>query len=144
MFLMRALAVLKAVLNSGFCIRPFSAISTDLIAGGCLARFARQLESESGHSMRRARVAVASIARARLPDRTWSSQIDDRLDCEMIVRLLSDQGRTVLALRNAGYGWSEIGQLLNGSVVTIKGSFCREIEQIREKLKLAGVSRKAR
>jgi DNA-directed RNA polymerase specialized sigma24 family protein len=68
----------------------------------------------------------------------------DHLDFEKIVRLLSDQARTVLALRNAGYEWSEIGQLLNVSVVTIKGSFWREIVQIREKLKSAGVSRKAR
>jgi hypothetical protein len=80
----------------------------------------------------------------RLPDRTWSSQIVDHLDSEKIVRLLSDQARIVLALRNAGYEWGEIGQLLNGSVVTIKGSFWREIGQIRERLKLAGVSRKAR
>ena len=62
----------------------------------------------------------------------------------MIVRLLSDQGRTVLTLRNAGYEWSEIGQLLDVSVTTIKADFWREIGQIREKFKLARVSRKAR
>src|ERR1700730_966978 len=70
----------------------------------------------------------------RVLDGTWSSQIDSRLDRDKIVRLLSDRSRTILALRNAGYEWSEIAKLLNGSATKIKGDFWREVQQLRRKI----------
>jgi len=62
-------------------------------------------------------------ASERLPDR------------DSIVRLLSDRSRTILALRSAGYEWSDIAKLLNSCVAVIKGDFWRELHRIREKLK---------
>jgi hypothetical protein len=70
----------------------------------------------------------------RVLDGTWSSQIDSRLDRDKIVRLLSDRSRTILALRNAGYDWSEIARLLKGSATKIKGDFWREVQQLRRKI----------
>ncbi len=67
-------------------------------------------------------------------ERNWTSQIDNHLDCQKIVLLLSVQGRTILALRTAGYGWVEIGQLLNSPANVVKGSFWREIRQISRKI----------
>jgi hypothetical protein len=64
----------------------------------------------------------------------WSTQIDSRLDAEKIVRLLSEQSRTILALRSAGYEWADIAKLMNSPLATVKRSFWREIRQIREKL----------
>ena len=70
----------------------------------------------------------------RVLDGTWSNQIDSRLDRDKIVRLLSERSRTVLALRNAGYDWSEVAQLLNGTAAKIKGDFWREVHQLRRKI----------
>jgi hypothetical protein len=69
-----------------------------------------------------------------LPDQTWGRQIDNRLDCEKIVALLSIRSRTILTLRAAGYDWVEIGKFFQGSAAAIKGSFWREIRQVRRRM----------
>ena len=69
-----------------------------------------------------------------MPDGTWSSQIDKRLYRDKIIRLLSERSRTILALRSAGYDWSEIAKLLNGTVTKIKGDFWHEVHQLRRKI----------
>ena len=63
----------------------------------------------------------------------WSTQIDSRLDAEKIVRLLSEQNRTILALRSAGYEWADIAKLMNAPVVSLKSGFWHEIQRLRRK-----------
>jgi hypothetical protein len=64
----------------------------------------------------------------------WSKQIDNRLDAEKIVRLLSEQSRTILALRSAGYEWSDIARLMNVSVASLRSGFWHEIRRLRRKI----------
>ncbi len=70
----------------------------------------------------------------RLSD-NWAAQIDDRLDLAKIVGLLSDKSRETLSLRSAGYDWSEIAELMDTSVSSVKGSFWGEIRRLRQRLR---------
>jgi DNA-directed RNA polymerase specialized sigma24 family protein len=66
-------------------------------------------------------------------DSTWSNQIENRVDFERIVGLLSDKCRRILALRGAGYDWNEIATFLGTTPGAVKKSFLREIGQLRRK-----------
>jgi DNA-directed RNA polymerase specialized sigma24 family protein len=66
-------------------------------------------------------------------DFTWSSQIENRVDCERIVRLLSEKGRRILALRGAGYDWKEVATFLGTTPGAVKKSFLREIRELQRK-----------
>src|SRR5436305_4393277 len=64
-------------------------------------------------------------------DATWSSQIENRIDFERIIGLLTDRGRRVLALRDAGYDWKEVATLLGITPGAVKKSFLREIRELQ-------------
>jgi DNA-directed RNA polymerase specialized sigma24 family protein len=66
-------------------------------------------------------------------DRTWSRQIDARVDSERIIRLLSEKCRTILTLRDAGYEWQEIATVLKTTVSAVKKSFFREIRELQRR-----------
>ncbi len=102
--------------------------------GLLLVIFWRLLERRRANLRRLEPVGDIGDLSNRVPDRTWSSQIDSRLDSEKIIRLLSDRCRTILALRSAGYEWLDIAKLLDAPVAAIKGGFWREIHQIRRKI----------
>jgi hypothetical protein len=102
--------------------------------GLLLVTFWRLLERRRAKLSRLEPIGGIGDLSERVPDGTWSNQIDSRLDRDRIVRLLSDKSRTILALRNAGYEWSEIAKLLNGSATKIKGDFWREVQQLRRRL----------
>ena len=102
--------------------------------GLLLVIFWRLLERRRAALSRLEPVGGIAELSARMPD-DWSTQIDSRLDAEKIVGLLSEQNRTILTLRSAGYSWSDIAKLMNAPMASIKRSFWHEIRQIREKLK---------
>lgn len=68
-------------------------------------------------------------------DNTWSDQIDNRLDFEKLIGLLSERARSVLALRVAGYEWAEIATLLETTPGAIKKSFLRELGEVQRKFR---------
>jgi DNA-directed RNA polymerase specialized sigma24 family protein len=102
--------------------------------GLLLVTFWRLLERRRAKLSRVEPIGDIGDLSERLPDRTWSSQIDRRLDSDKIIRLLSERGRSILALRSAGYEWSDIATLHNTPVAVVKGGFWREIRQIRRKI----------
>lgn len=102
--------------------------------GLLLVTFWRLLERRRAKLSRLEPIGGIGDLSQRTPDNTWSSEIDSRLDRDKIVRLLSERSRTMLALRNAGYGWSEIAKLLNGTATKIKGDFWREVHQLRRRI----------
>jgi DNA-directed RNA polymerase specialized sigma24 family protein len=71
-------------------------------------------------------------------DRTWSRQIDARVDYERMIRLLSGRCRTILTLRDAGYEWKEIADVLGTTASAVKKSFFREIRELQVKLRIPG------
>ena len=105
--------------------------------GLLLLTFWRLLERRRAKLSRLEPIGGIGDLSERVPDATWSSQIDTRLDRDKIVRLLTDRSRTILALRNAGYEWSEIAKLLNGTVAKIKGDFWHEVRRIGRRIKSA-------
>lgn len=101
--------------------------------GLLLVVFWRLLERRRASLSRLEPVGGVSDLSARMPD-DWSNQIDSRLDAEKIVGLLSERNRRILALRAAGYEWSDIGKLMNAPVAVLKGGFWHEIRRLRRKL----------
>src|SRR5437016_1441190 len=79
--------------------------------GLLLVTFWRLLERRRAKLSRLEPIGGIGDLSQRMPDGTWSSQIDSRLDRDKIIRLLSERSRTILALRSAGYDWSEIAKL---------------------------------
>ena len=67
-------------------------------------------------------------------DRSWSLQVDARIDFEKAVRLLSDRARIILVLRDAGYEWSEIALRFGTTVTAVKKSFFRELRDLQLKI----------
>lgn len=71
----------------------------------------------------------------RAVDRTWSRQIDARLELEQVVRLLCERSRTILAVRYAGYTWKEAARLLGSSVPALRSAFWRDVARVKSELK---------
>ena len=71
-------------------------------------------------------------------DRTWSRQIDARVDFERMILLLSEKCRTILTLRDAGYEWQEIANLLGTTVSAVKKRFFREIRELHLRFRIPG------
>jgi DNA-directed RNA polymerase specialized sigma24 family protein len=71
-------------------------------------------------------------------DRTWSSQIDARVDFERMILLLTEKCRTILTLRDAGYEWQEIANLLGTTVSAVKKQFFREIRELQLRFRTPG------
>jgi DNA-directed RNA polymerase specialized sigma24 family protein len=71
-------------------------------------------------------------------DRTWSRQIDARVDFQRVILLLSEKCRTILTLRDAGYDWKEIANLLGTTVSAVKKLFFREIRELQFKFRRPG------
>jgi predicted transcriptional regulator len=71
-------------------------------------------------------------------DECWGRQVEARLDLDKMIRRMSERGRTILALRWAGYEWKEIAQLLGTSVAKVRGGFWREIKNARRSLHSKG------
>jgi DNA-directed RNA polymerase specialized sigma24 family protein len=102
--------------------------------------FSRALQRRAAKLNRLESVGGTSDLSDRTVDQGWSRQADARLDLDKIVRKLSEQSSTVLALRYAGYDWKEIAQLLGTSVARVRNSFWREIKEVRRTLRTDGFS----
>jgi len=102
--------------------------------GLLLVTFWRLLERRRAKLSRLEPIGGIGDLSGQVPDGTWSSEIDTRLDRDKIVRLLSERSRTILALRNAGYEWSEIANLLNGTATKVKRDFWHEVHRLRRKI----------
>ncbi len=68
-------------------------------------------------------------------DNTWSDHIENRIDFERMIGLLSERARTVLALRVAGYDWQEIAAFFETTPGAIKKSFLRELRELQRKVR---------
>jgi len=71
----------------------------------------------------------------RAVDRTWTRQVQARLELEQIVRLLCDRSRTILALRFAGYTWKESARLLGASIPALRSAFWRDVSRVKAELR---------
>lgn len=93
--------------------------------------FSRALQRRAAKLNRVESVGGTSELSNHAIDQVWNRQMDARLELDRIVRKLSEQNSTILALRYAGYDWKEIAQLLETSVAKIRNSFWREIKEAR-------------
>ena len=78
------------------------------IDGLLMCAFRRALYRRAAELKRLEPVGGARELSSRVVDRTWSRQVDARLELEQVVRLLCERSRTILALRYAGYTWKEV------------------------------------
>jgi hypothetical protein len=105
------------------------------IDGLLMCAFQRALCRRAAKLRRLEAVGGARELSSRAVDRTWSRQIDARLELEQVVRRLCERSRTILALRYAGYTWKEAARLLGSSVPALRSSFWRDVTRVKNELK---------
>jgi len=105
------------------------------IDGLLMCAFRRALYRHAAKLNRLQPVGGAGELSSRAVDRTWSRQVDARLEFEQIVRLLCERSRTILALRYAGYTWKEAARLLGSSVPALRSTFWRDVTRVKSELK---------
>jgi DNA-directed RNA polymerase specialized sigma24 family protein len=103
--------------------------------GLLMCAFRRTLHRHAARLNRLQPVGGAGELSSRAVDRTWSRQVDARLELEQIVRLLCERSRTILALRYAGYTWKEAARLLGSSVPALRSTFWRDVTRVKSELK---------
>ena len=103
--------------------------------GLLMCAFRRTLYRHAAKLNRLQPVGGARELSSRAVDRTWSRQVDARLELEQIVRLLCERSRTILALRYAGYTWKEAARLLGSSVPALRSTFWRDVTRVKSELK---------
>jgi DNA-directed RNA polymerase specialized sigma24 family protein len=103
--------------------------------GLLMCAFRRTLHRYAARLNRLQPVGGAGELSSRVVDRTWSRQVDARLELEQVVRLLCERSRTILALRYAGYTWKEAARLLGSSVPALRSTFWRDVTRVKSELK---------
>lgn len=103
--------------------------------GLLMCAFRRALYRHASKLNRLQPVGGAKELSSRAVDRTWSRQVDARLELEQVVRLLCERSRTILALRYAGYTWKEAAQVLGSSVPALRSTFWRDVTRVKGELK---------
>lgn len=111
------------------------------LAGLLLVTFWRVLNRQAQKLKRLELVGGSSELSNIAADGDWSKDVDARIDYERIVRRLSDKCRIVLALRDAGYDWREIAEILGTTATAIKKSFFRELQQLQVSLRTSPIKR---
>jgi len=106
--------------------------------GLLMLAFSRALQRSVAKLKRLESVGGTSELSNHAIDECWGRQVEAQLDLENMVRRMSERGRTIMALRWAGYEWKEIAQLLGTSVTKARGGFWREIKQARRRLHTEG------
>jgi hypothetical protein len=88
---------------------------------------------------------VATLSKTHSPH-SCTSKEDCHLDAEKATRQLSERGRKMYKLRDAGFEWKEIATILNMTDAAARAEFSRELKRARIKMKNKGAikSRRAR
>ncbi len=105
------------------------------LEGLLMCAFRRALYRYAARLNRLQPVGGAGELSSRVVDRTWSRQVDARLEIEQVVRRLCERSRTILALRYAGYTWKEAARLLGSSVPALRSAFWRDVTRVKGELK---------
>jgi DNA-directed RNA polymerase specialized sigma24 family protein len=105
------------------------------IDGLLMLAFRRALYRHAAKLKRLETIGGAGELSSRAVDRTWSRQVDARLELEQVVRRLCERSRTILALRYAGYTWKEAARLLGSSVPALRSAFWRDVARVKSELK---------
>jgi hypothetical protein len=66
--------------------------------------------------------------------RNCTSKEDCRLDAEKAARQLCQRARKMYQLRNAGFEWKEIAEMLNTTDAAARAEFSRELKRARQKV----------
>ena len=103
--------------------------------GLLMCAFRRALYRRAAKLNRVQPVGGAHELSSRAVGRTWSRQVDARLELEQVVRLLCEKSRTILALRYAGYTWKEAARVVGSSVPALRSAFWRDVTRVKRKLK---------
>ena len=119
---------------SGYLDRARVPLGSQSTAGLLMVTFHRALLRRAAKAKKLEAVGGTNEFSDRLSDHGWAKHIDARLDLEKIVRALSDRSRTILALRDSGYEWKEIAQVLGISVPAAKNALLRDLRRAKSKL----------
>lgn len=125
---------------SGYLDRAKAPLGSQSTAGLLMVTFYRALLRYAAKAKRLETIGGTNELSDRLPDDGWAKHIDARLDLEKVVRTLTDRSRTILALRDAGYEWKELAQMLGLSVSAAKNGFLRDLRRAKSKLLKESVS----
>ena len=120
---------------SRYLDRGSVAVFSRKINGLVMLAFQRGLHRRMAKLSRLKIVGGSEELSVRAVDRTWSRQVDARLELEQVVRLLGERSRTILALRYAGYTWKEAAQMLGSSVPALRSTFWRDVTRVKGELK---------
>jgi len=120
---------------SRYLDRSGVAVFSRKIDGLVMLAFKRALHRHVAKLQRVKIVGGSEELSTRAVDRTWSRQVDARLEFEQVVLLLGERSRTILALRYAGYTWKEAARLLGSSVPALRSTFWRDVPRVKSELK---------
>lgn len=68
-------------------------------------------------------------------NRSCTTEADCRLDAEKAVRQLSARARIMYELRNAGFDWKEIAQMLGATDAAARAEYSRELKRVKTNMK---------
>ncbi len=120
---------------SRYLDRRGASLSTQDTKGLLMCAFGRGLRRHAA-KLRRIQLAddINEISTAP-PARTCTSKEDCRLDAEKAARQLGERGRRMYELRNAGFEWKEIAQILNTTNAAARAEYSRELKRARSNVK---------
>ncbi len=119
---------------SSYLDRAGAPLGSQSTAGLLMVTFYRSLLQYAARAKRLETVGGTNELSDMLPADGWAKHIDARIDLEKLVRSLSDRSRTILALRDAGYQWKEVAQMLGISMTAAKNGFLRDLRRAKSKL----------
>jgi DNA-directed RNA polymerase specialized sigma24 family protein len=126
----RSVAQISKYLNR----RGVPAFSQDT-SGLLMCAFYRALRRQVAKLRRIELAPDLSEAAERPPTRSCTTEEDCRLDAEKAARELSERGRQMYTLRQAGFEWREVAQKLNITDAAARAEFSREVKRAKLKIK---------
>ncbi|MFL6387095.1 MAG: hypothetical protein ACJ71U_06365 [Terriglobales bacterium] len=126
----RSVAQISRYLNR----RGVPAFSQDT-SGLLMCAFYRALRRQVAKLRRIELAPDLSEAAERPPTRSCTTEEDCRLDAEKAARQLSERGRQMYTLRQAGFEWREVAQKLNITDAAARAEFSRELKRAKLKIK---------
>lgn len=103
------------------------------LEGLLMLAFCRVLDRYASR-LRKIETAGSADLSCQAVDRTWSRQLDARVELAQVVRLLSGRSQIILSLRYAGYTWRESADLLGVSVSALRNAFWRDVGRVKRLL----------
>lgn len=97
--------------------------------GLLMVAFMRELNRHVARLRRMEPSGSAVELESEISDWSWAQNVETQLDISRLLDRMSEQSKRIWALREEGYGWSELARLLGISIAGAKSSFWRDLKR---------------